>query len=126
MILAQIQFGMLMVAQIDNKEWNDYLCWAHFDLVNQTVLIPRLAVMWGSAWKQHLLVQSASLTINESESSVLFHDFHVSESTKVHFFRPEKLWRAWWNIFGMSIAFISKISCSNHKKVQVKAWFGDL
>lgn len=41
MILAQIQFGMLMVAQIDNK--------AHFDLVNQTVLIPRLAVMWGSA-----------------------------------------------------------------------------
>lgn len=25
MILAQIQFGMLMVAQIDNKEWNDYI-----------------------------------------------------------------------------------------------------
>lgn len=112
LIVAQIQHGMNILSPLWLSTSND------FD--------SRLAVMWGSAWKQHLLVQSFPLTINKSESSVLFHDFHVSKSSKVHFFCPEKLWRAWWNIFGVSIAVVSKVCCSNHKEVQVKAWFGDL
>lgn len=115
-----------MMAQKDRTEWNEYLYWAHFDLVNQITLIPHLAVVWGSARKQHLLVQSVPLAINESESSVLFHDFHVGKSSKVTPFCPEKLWRAWWNIFGVRVAVVSEVRCSNHKEVQVKARFGDL
>lgn len=79
-----------MMAQKDRTEWNEYLYRAHFDLVNQITLIPHLAVMWGSARKQHLLVQSVPLAINESESSVLFHDFHVGKSSKVTLFLPRK------------------------------------